>query len=278
MRIPVKGMVRTAGRFLRKNDTKILAILGKALTVAAMGMAVRGGMKAGVKINEAEKKLKEENPEAVLPTKEKAKIIAKEVTPAAVMAIGGVVSDCFLFKVFAKRTATATAIAEYYAIKPMLSSTGTEKKEDGVETVKADITPSFSEVWDGRDSNFKFDIYEPFSKRLMKNVSIKDLYRAEIVTNHMFITEREFELDWIIGMLGGGELDPKIRGKYGWECPVDGYGYSFADYTCNISFKPCLDMTGDRLILLFDTPPKWLGRPGEEPERPKTLIDNAYVI
>lgn len=279
MRIPVKGLVRTAGRFLRRNDTKILAVVGRAATVVAMGLAVKAGMKANEKIKEAEIELKEENPDAELKTSEKAKIIAKEVAPATVVAVGGVVADSFLIKCFSKRVATATAMAEFYTAPPhVVTSLGKENKEGDCETIKAEISPSFSESWNNRFTDIKFDVYEPLSKQLIKDVTIDKLYRAELVANHFLISEREMALDWIVGMLGGHELEPRIKGRYVWECPVDGYGYSFADYTCSIVFKPCLDTVNNRLILLFDNMPKWIGPVDETPERPKTTMDNVYII
>ena len=258
MKISPKPLFRAVKSFVRRNDTKLLKVAAYGLTIAGTALAVRAGMKAKEEINEKEAELKVENqdPEAVLPTKEKAVIIAKKVLPAGAMIVGGAVVHEVAFGIISKKLAIASAIGQFTAARPMFTNSANEQQSmandtgeggdviagNGAQIVIPDKFQSLNGV--------EFDVYEPLSGQTIHHVTIQKLAITEYMVNKYFQMQKSISLDWIIQFLGGHRMTNPNR--FMWQ---QDFLEHESGLTRWIEFMPIFDSANNRVILKFSVEP-----------------------
>ena len=258
MKISPKPLFRAVKSFIRRNDTKLLKVAAYGLTIAGTALAVRAGMKAKEEINEKEAELKVENqdPEAVLPTKEKAVIIAKKVLPAGAMIVGGAVVHEVAFGIISKKLAIASAIGQFTAARPMFTNSANEQQsmtndtDEGGDVIAGNgaqivIPDKFQSL-----ANVEFDVYEPLSGQTMHRCSIMKMAMAEYTINQWYKMEGNATLDWILQFLGGHRMT--TPNKFMWQ-------QDFLEHESGlispIQFMPIFDSANNRVILKFSVEP-----------------------
>lgn len=249
MRFSPKPLVKAIGRFIRRNDTRILKIVSYGAIAAGTALSVRAGMKAKQEIIDKETELKIESgdPEATLPKKEKAKIIAKNLVPAGMVMAGGVAANEFCFGIVSKKLAVATAVGEFVSLSPALDNSENQSKNTEDDKKKLIIPKEMNGL-----SDVEFTVYEPLTGQTIKRCTIQKLAVAEMFLNQYYQIQTYFPLDLVVINLGGHQVYPPNANKYFWEQDLIDFERNPPQW---IHIIPTLDTDG-KVIIRFSTPPK----------------------
>lgn len=257
MRFSPKPILRTIGRFLRKNDTKILKVAAYGVSIAGGVLAVKGGMDANEEIRqkEAELKAEQQNPEATLPTKEKAKIIAKKVLPAGVMMIGGVVLNELVFRIINKKFIVATAIGEYTTTKSMLYNSAAEEHKDEESNRGHGRILTRDKYGNLTLDNTEFDLYIPLIDKVIEDVTINKLIAGEVLLNNELQSYGDCYLHTLVSFLSDEKIKLDNTKRYIWQ---ESYP-NWSDRGVPVGwvyFHLMYDIDHDDVILLFSKEPE----------------------
>ena len=229
-----RALFRLGMQFIRRNDTKILAVAAAGIGVATTVIAVKSGMQAKEALDAAQEQLPEGEE---LSTKEEVTIIAKAAAPAVVSTAVEIGAIYALFRRGRIKEATALSLASFYQQKvlsrPLLIG-GTESEAGyGSRDSPDRIIPENADF-----ANIPFDLFEPLSGRVIKNVTSGRLALTEYWLNKNVEFGYIMSLSDVIQMLGGNRLAPWIADKYTWTNTMDIVEYNARMYWIDFLVKP----------------------------------------
>lgn len=220
--INLRALFRVGLDFIRRNDTKIIAIGTAALSVATTAIAVKSGMKAKEEIDKAEAALPEGEE---LSPKDKTAIVAKAAAPAILSTAAEVGGVYLLFRTGRIKAAGALAIASFYQNKLLSRPVEVSMLADNPDMPSADTSQSQNQLIVPQrnvdTTNVPFDIFEPLSGQTIRNCTIGKLSLAEYMLNRHVEFGYKVYLDDLILFLGGHPLYPAKAKQYYWTNTVD---------------------------------------------------------